>query len=40
MDAVKMAINGNFDAIITHEPTFYMHRDELENLNNLEDGSC
>lgn len=37
--AVRAAIDGGYDAIITHEPTFYFHRDELENMNVLDDGS-
>lgn len=39
LSAVKAAIAGGFDAIITHEPTFYFHRHELENVSALEDGS-
>lgn len=39
MSSIKAAISGGYDAVITHEPTFYMHSDELENLNALEDGS-
>jgi putative NIF3 family GTP cyclohydrolase 1 type 2 len=39
MDAVQAAIDGGFDAIITHEPTFYFHRDEQENLASIEDAS-
>ncbi len=33
--AVKAAIAGGCDAIITHEATFYFHRDELENIRAL-----
>lgn len=39
MNAVRAAIDGGYDAIVTHEPTFYFHRNELENLKALEDGS-
>ncbi len=39
MDAVKAAIAGGFDSIISHEPTFYFHMNELENLETLEDDS-
>jgi putative NIF3 family GTP cyclohydrolase 1 type 2 len=37
--AIQAAIDGGYDAIITHEPTFYMHQNELECLDALEDGT-
>jgi len=37
--AVQYAIDNGYDAIMTHEPTFYIHRDELATLESLPDNS-
>lgn len=37
---VQYAIDGDYDAIITHEPTFYFHSDELLQVENLPDDSA
>lgn len=37
--AVKYAIDNSFDMLITHEPTFWNHSAELENLDKMEDNS-
>lgn len=30
LEAIKVAVQSGFDMIITHEPTFYVHRNELD----------
>lgn len=39
MRAVKHAVENNFDMLITHEPTFWNHIDEVEGLNEMKDNS-
>ncbi|HHY83473.1 MAG TPA: hypothetical protein GX505_12485 [Clostridiales bacterium] len=36
--AIKHAIDNGFDMIITHEPTFWFHANEVENVLGMEDG--
>jgi len=35
--AIKYAIDNGFDMLITHEPTFWFHANELENVLAMED---
>ncbi|MBC8079801.1 MAG: Nif3-like dinuclear metal center hexameric protein [Gorillibacterium sp.] len=39
LKAVKAAIEGGFDMLITHEPTFWIHENEVRELENLREGS-
>lgn len=37
--AVEAAVSGGFDTIVTHEPTFWVHENEVAELEKLDDGS-
>ncbi len=39
-DAIRRAVEGGFDAMITHEPTFYNHRSETLNIEDTETGAA
>jgi len=39
MDTLDIAIKGNYDGIIVHEPTYYFHENEAIQLAALPDGS-
>ena len=40
LEAVTYAAAGGYDAIMTHEPTFYFHKDELACVDALPDASA
>ena len=38
--SIEHAIKGGYDALITHEPTFYAHSNELDYIDSLPEGSA